>query len=169
MSIKIFKCSPKHSLSEYCNYCRNNVCTMFSAHMITPDALYRCYSSFTSNSDILYCQFFIPFLIKFDFFVTINTHTHTHTHTLGRSVALRIRHHYTSLNFVMNKCSIYVILHSVQGPGVSSRSRKLMFLGSRSQLVHRADNPTAIWADCLANVEFLKSHIPIGLYGLLRG
>jgi hypothetical protein len=40
--------------------------------------------------------------------------------------------------------------------------RKLMFL------VRRADNLTAIWADCLDNVEFLTSHNPIGLHGLLR-
>jgi hypothetical protein len=32
MSIKIFKCSPKFSLSEYCNYCRNNTSKIVSAH-----------------------------------------------------------------------------------------------------------------------------------------
>jgi hypothetical protein len=68
MSIKIFKCSPKFALSEYRNYCGNNICTMFSAHRITPDVLYPCYSSFTRNSDTLLSQFVIPFLIKFDFF-----------------------------------------------------------------------------------------------------
>jgi hypothetical protein len=40
MSIKIFKCSPKLSLSEYCNYCHNNTCKIFSTHRITPVALY---------------------------------------------------------------------------------------------------------------------------------
>jgi hypothetical protein len=74
MSITIFKCSPKFSLSEYCNFCRNNTCKISSSHRITPDALYRCYSSFTRNYDTLYSELFIPFLIKFDFFVTINTH-----------------------------------------------------------------------------------------------
>jgi hypothetical protein len=81
MSIKIFKCSPTFSLSEYFNYCRSNICTMFSTHRITPDAIYRCYSSFNRNSDILYSKLFISFLIQFDFFVAINTHT------LRRSVA----------------------------------------------------------------------------------
>jgi hypothetical protein len=75
MSIKIFKCSPKFSLHEYCNYCRNSIYNMFSAHRITPDALYRYYSSFTRNSDTFYSKLFIPFLIKFYFFVTIKTHT----------------------------------------------------------------------------------------------
>jgi hypothetical protein len=74
MPIIIFKCSPKCSLYEYWNYCRINVCAMFSARWITPDALYRCYSSFTRNSGTLYSKLFIPFLIKFDFFTTINTH-----------------------------------------------------------------------------------------------
>jgi hypothetical protein len=78
MSFKIFKCSPKFSLSEYFNYCRNNTCKIVGAHRITPDALYRCYSSFIRNSHTLYSELFIPFLIKFDFvFVTINKHTHT--------------------------------------------------------------------------------------------
>jgi hypothetical protein len=75
MSIKSFKCFPKCSLSEYCNYCRNNIYTMFSGHRITPDALYRCNAFFTTYSDTLYSKLFIPFLIKFDFFVTMNTHT----------------------------------------------------------------------------------------------
>jgi hypothetical protein len=39
MSVRIFKCVPKFSLYEYCTYWRNNICTMFSAHWITPDAL----------------------------------------------------------------------------------------------------------------------------------
>jgi hypothetical protein len=67
MSIKIVNVSPKFSPSEYCNYCRNNIYTMFSAHRITPDALYRCHASFTRNSDAFYSELFIPFLIKFDF------------------------------------------------------------------------------------------------------
>jgi hypothetical protein len=67
MSIKMFKCSPKFSLSEYCNYYRNNTCKFFSAHRKTP-MLTRCYLSFISNSDALYSELFIPFLIKFDFF-----------------------------------------------------------------------------------------------------
>jgi hypothetical protein len=72
MSIKMFKCSPKFSPYEYCKYCRNNICTMLSAHWITPDAVYQCYSSFTRNSDTLYNKLFIHFLIKFSpFFVAI--------------------------------------------------------------------------------------------------
>jgi hypothetical protein len=73
MSITIFKCSPKFFLYEYCNYCRNNTCNIFSVHWVTPDALYRYYSSFTRNSDTLYSELFIPFLIKFYFFIT-NAH-----------------------------------------------------------------------------------------------
>jgi hypothetical protein len=80
MSINSFKCSRKFSLSEYCNYCRNNIRTMVCAHKITLGALYRCYSSFTRNCDTLYSRLLIPFLIEFNFFVTIKTHTHTHTY-----------------------------------------------------------------------------------------
>jgi hypothetical protein len=44
-----------------------------------------------------------------------------------------------------------------------------MLLGSRSLLVHRADKLTAIWADCLDNVEFLTSNNPIDLYMVCYG
>jgi hypothetical protein len=44
-----------------------------------------------------------------------------------------------------------------------------MLLGSKMQLVCRADNLTAISAYCLDNVGSLTSHNPIGLQGLLRG
>jgi hypothetical protein len=54
--------------SDYFNYFRNNICAIFSAHRIPPDALYRFYCSLTRNSDTLYSELFIPFLIKFDFF-----------------------------------------------------------------------------------------------------
>jgi hypothetical protein len=40
---------------------------------------------------------------------------------------------------------------------MSTRRKKLMLLGSRSRPVRRADNLTAIWADCLDNVGFLTS------------
>jgi hypothetical protein len=44
-----------------------------------------------------------------------------------------------------------------------------MFLGSKVQLVRKADNLTAIYElDCLDNVGSLTSHNPIGLQGLLR-
>jgi hypothetical protein len=46
---------------------------------------------------------------------------------------------------------------------------KLMSLGSSSRRVRRPNNLTAIWADCLDNVEFLTSHNPTGLHGRLRG
>jgi hypothetical protein len=52
---------------------------------------------------------------------------------------------------------------------MSSRSKILMFLGSRSRLVPRADFFTAIWPDYPDKVGFLKSHKPLGLHGLLRG
>jgi hypothetical protein len=35
--------------------------------------------------------------------------------------------------------------------------------------VRKADNLTAMWADCLNNVRFLTSHTPIGVRGLLKG
>jgi hypothetical protein len=44
-----------------------------------------------------------------------------------------------------------------------------MFLGDRSRLMRRADNLTAMWADCQNNVEFLTFDNPIGLRGLLTG
>jgi hypothetical protein len=44
-----------------------------------------------------------------------------------------------------------------------------MFWGSKVQRVRRADNLTAILADCLDNVGALTSHNPIGLQGLLQG
>jgi hypothetical protein len=40
--------------------------------------------------------------------------------------------------------SIYLILPGALGPGVYSRSRKIMFLGSRARPVHEADNLTDI-------------------------
>jgi hypothetical protein len=83
MSIKIFKGFPKFSLSECCHYSRYIICAMFSAHRITPVALYGYYTSSTRNTDTLYRKFFIPFLIKCDIFVK-HTHTRararTHTH-----------------------------------------------------------------------------------------
>jgi hypothetical protein len=39
MPIKIFKCSPKFSLSECCHYSSYDICTLFSAQRITLDAL----------------------------------------------------------------------------------------------------------------------------------
>jgi hypothetical protein len=33
----------------------------------------------------------------------------------------------------------------------------------------KADNLTAIWADCLEDVGASTSHIPMGLHGLLQG
>jgi hypothetical protein len=54
MCIKIFKYSPKFSLSDCCDYSRYDICAMYSAHRITPDALYRCYASCPTNSDTLY-------------------------------------------------------------------------------------------------------------------
>jgi hypothetical protein len=50
--------------------------------------------------------------------------------------------------------------------GMSTRSRKIMFLGSRAWPVHRADN---LAADCLDNVGSLTSHNPTGLHGLPEG
>jgi uncharacterized membrane protein len=37
------------------------------------------------------------------------------------------------------------------------------------QLACNADNLTAIWADCLENVEALTSDNPVGLHSLLQG
>jgi hypothetical protein len=46
---------------------------------------------------------------------------------------------------------------------ISTRSRKIMFLGSIVQPVHH------LWGDCVDNVRSSTSHNPIGLHGLLRG
>jgi hypothetical protein len=78
MSIKMFQCSPKFSVSECCNYSHSDICTMFSSDMINPSALYRCYASFTRNSDTLYRKLLIYFLIKLDVFITIEAHAHKH-------------------------------------------------------------------------------------------
>jgi hypothetical protein len=138
MSIKIFNCSPTFFPSECCHDSCYDICNLFIAQSITPDALYRCYASRTRNVDNVYRKLLIPFPIKLEIFVTINTrartraHAHTHTRartharTPERSVASSIRPYATSLKVSwsrpceMNKYSIYVILHSVQGPGVYS-------------------------------------------------
>jgi hypothetical protein len=49
---------------------------------------------------------------------------------------------------------------------MGTRNIKIMFLGSKVRRVRRADNLTAIWADCLENVGSLTSHKPIGLHGV---
>jgi hypothetical protein len=49
---------------------------------------------------------------------------------------------------------------------ISTRSRKINFLGSRARPVRRTDNLAAI---CLDNVGSSTSHNPTGLQGLLRG
>jgi hypothetical protein len=69
-----------------------------------------------------------------------------------------VRHYATSWNVTcsrpdeVNFFSIYLILLATLGPRftrplteMSTRSRKIMFLGSRVLLVHRADNLTAIY------------------------
>jgi hypothetical protein len=48
---------------------------------------------------------------------------------------------------------------------MSTRRRKIMFLGGRAWPVCRADNLTAI---CESNAGFLTSHNPTGLQGLLQ-
>jgi hypothetical protein len=73
MSIKIFKRIPKCSLSERYHYSRYDICAIFSAHRICPDALYRCYASYTRNSDKSDTKLLIPYLIKLYIFVTIKT------------------------------------------------------------------------------------------------
>jgi hypothetical protein len=63
--------------------------------------------------------------------------------------------------------SIYLILSAALGPGVftlpltemSTRSRKIMFMGSRELPVRKVD-------DFLVNVGSVTSHNPIGLHGL---
>jgi hypothetical protein len=54
---------------------------------------------------------------------------------------------------------------------MSTRSRKITFLGSGAQAVRRADNLALIdeLTVYLYNVESLTSHNPIGLHGMLRG
>jgi hypothetical protein len=39
----------------------------------------------------------------------------------------------------------------------------------KGRLAHKADNLTALWADCLENVGVLTSHNPMSLDGLLQG
>jgi hypothetical protein len=43
------------------------------------------------------------------------------------------------------------------------------FLSSKVCPVHRADNLTAMWDDCLGNVGASTSHNLMALYGLLEG
>jgi hypothetical protein len=50
---------------------------------------------------------------------------------------------------------------------MDTRRRKIMFLGSRAQLMLRAAD--SLTADYLDNVGSLTSHNPIGLHGLLWG
>jgi hypothetical protein len=53
---------------------------------------------------------------------------------------------------------------------MSTRSSKIMYLGSRAWPVRRADNLTDIYKPIvLGNVGSLISHSPIGLHGLLWG
>jgi hypothetical protein len=47
---KIVNCSPKYSLSECCHYSRYEMFSIFSEHGMSPDALYRRYTSYTTNS-----------------------------------------------------------------------------------------------------------------------
>jgi hypothetical protein len=49
------------------------------------------------------------------------------------------------------------------------RIKIIMFLGNKVRRVHRADNLTAISANCLDNVRSITSHNPIGIHDLLRG
>jgi hypothetical protein len=52
---------------------------------------------------------------------------------------------------------------------MSTRRRKIMFIGSKVRQVSKEDNLTAICEpDCLDNVGSLTSHNSIGLYGLLQ-
>jgi hypothetical protein len=44
-----------------------------------------------------------------------------------------------------------------------------IFLGSKGQWVHKADNLTMMSADFLENVGFLTLHNPTGPHGLLQG
>jgi hypothetical protein len=71
----------------------------------------------------------------------------------------------------MNFFSIYIILLATLGPGVhsemSTRSRRIMFLGSRALQMHRAYRQ--LWAECLDNVGSWASHDPIALHCLLQG
>jgi hypothetical protein len=60
--------------SECCHFSLHDICALFSSHRITPDALQRCYTSCTRDSDKLYRKLLISFLIELDIFVTINTH-----------------------------------------------------------------------------------------------
>jgi hypothetical protein len=156
MSIRIFKYSPKFSLSECCHYSRYDICAMFSAHNIPPDVLYRCYASCTSNPDTLYRKLLIPFRIKLVIFLTIKTHTHTHTHTHWGTCSVVDRLYATSRKVAcsrpveVNKCSIYITFHSAQGPVVYSTcnrneyQKQKMFLESRASPERKADNLTGI-------------------------
>jgi hypothetical protein len=78
MSIKIFRCPPKFSVSDCRHYSRYDTYVMYSAHRITPDALYQCYASCPRNSDTFYRELLIRFLINLDIFVTNKTHTFIH-------------------------------------------------------------------------------------------
>jgi hypothetical protein len=72
------------------------------------------------------------------FFVSINTHTHSEALCSVEEKALGCTEPVTE---------------------ITSRSRKLMLLWSRSRLVRRADILTAIWADCLDNGILYISHL----------
>jgi hypothetical protein len=66
--------------------------------------------------------------------------------------------------------SIYLIFPGALGPQplteMSTRSRKIMFLGRKVQGWQPYHH---LWPDCLYNVGSSTSHNPIGLHGLLRG
>jgi hypothetical protein len=72
--------------------------------------------------------------------------------------------------------SVYLILPAALGPEVYSASNRnkyqkerKIFLCSKARPVRKADNLTAIRADCLYNVGSLTSHNALGLQDLLRG